>query len=185
MILGPWENSGGIIFMILIFANITIAFFSILVGGAILYFSSMDLEELKDLSFLQKILGVITKLSPLIIKLAHIIKAGLFLGLTYFVIAPAKMFKKPGSMINYTDHQWFQAINLTHDCRNLTWANETLGNYNSYIKYFYGFDLIILFMTFFLLGFLKNIVEHPAFVYIPLSNDSGTFTKYCCHYLGP
>jgi hypothetical protein len=166
--------------------NIAIAVFSLLVGGSILYFSSMDLEELKELGFLQKILGVLTKLSPLVIKLCHVLKFILMLVLAYFAFfLQASMFTKTGKYLTYTDADWYKAINLTEQCTNKTWANETLFNYNKTIKIFYGFDFFVMMICFFVLGLVKNIVEQPAFVYIPLSSDSSSVIKYCCHFFGP
>jgi len=157
-----------------------------MIAGSIHYFAEMDLEALKELNFLQKILGAITKLSPILIKLFHILKFGLILGLAYFaLIAKASMFVKTGKYVSYNDTAWYTALNITTNCQNATWANITLTDYNRTIVYFYGFDFFILLICFFLLGLIKNIVDHPAFVYVPMATDTSSFMRFCCQYLGP
>ena len=86
-----------------------------------MYFSGMDLEELKDISFLQKILALLTKLSPLILKVCHVLKFGLLLGLCYFVfIEHGTMFKKTGVYTNMTDTEWYNVTSMPVECQNKT-----------------------------------------------------------------
>jgi hypothetical protein len=142
------------------------------------YLSDLDPEELRDKTTIRKIAGAVTKILPISIKGLHYSKVVLFLlilGGYSFNPQPGTEYLLGNSTYN-TD---------TFKCANVTYTDILKDSYKSNIKFITALEGSLIYLIVCILGAIKSMIYEEAFIYQPVSRDSGTVTKCCCHYLGP
>lgn len=164
-------------FMILVIINSVIFFLMNIYGGLVFYFTQKDPDELRAMGLLNKILGIATKLMPIIIKAFHFLKVFLFciMSILFLVDVTGEVKGLRAPEINPDDY------NTT--C-NFTTIDRDAAKYKEQIIIFYGIEGLSVCFALFCLGTFKSFITDEAFLYVPEAPGSGTCRRLI-RYVGP
>lgn len=152
--------------------------FLIILAISINYLSELDPDELRERTIPRRITGTITKTFPMTVKLLHYTKLTLYLIiLIVYVPNPA-----PGT--EYLNTNPILRNDLLY-CNNSSYTNIVINNYKGNIGIFTYLEGTIIYFILCILGGIKGLIYEEAFIYQPVSRESGAMTVCFCHFLGP
>lgn len=178
----PFSSSASGIFMILAIINIILIFFLLQLGFLVNYFDGLDPDELLNLGWIKKLLGILVKVYPNLIKIVHYVKVLLVLIAGYFA------FFNNVLTIAYLDDINFNLTTISDKhCLdvNSTLVTKTMDNYTSQVLIFEIVELSSLFIALCILGTIKNLLEVDGYFYEPDNREHGGCRKFICKRLGP
>ena len=179
----PYTNSAAGIFLIIAYLNIILFILLLITGLVIGHFSELDPDELINLGFVKKILGVLTKLFPRIIKLIHLLKIILVLVTGFFAFANNTL------TMDYLTEQGFNATLYAGnpDCLNVnaTSNNITMTSYPQSVQIFELIEVSSVVIALCILGIIKNMINIDGYFYEPEDLSHGSCRKLVCRKYGP
>ncbi len=176
----PFYNSAADIFLIMGILNIFIMVLMMILGVIINYFDGLDPEELVDLGFVKKLMAILLRLFPTLVKLLHFIKIILVLVGIIFAFVNNQIntdYIKDGQYDNTT---LAACLNV-----NSTDVTSALEVYPSNVIIFESIELFSVFFSLFGLGMLKNLILIDGYFYEPENPSHGGCRKLCFRKLGP
>jgi hypothetical protein len=176
--LGPLTGTAAGLLLICSIINFFMFIFLVLLAASINYLSDLDPEELRDKTFVRKAAGAIAKILPITIKGMHYFKVALFV----LILAGYSFNPQPG-----TDYLQGNSTYNTDifKCANVTYTEILKDSYKSNIKFITALEGSLIYLIVCILGAIKSMIYEEAFIYQPVSRDSGAAAKCFCHYLGP
>jgi hypothetical protein len=177
----PFNNSAASIFVIMGVLNILITVLLLLLGLMVNYFDGLDPDDLLDLSWLKKIMGILVRLLPTLVKILHTIKVILVLVGIIFA------FVNNTITMDYLKDDSYNISSVTTECKSLnsTSAQSVISGYPQTIMIFESIELFCVFFSLFVLGMIKNIIRIDGYFYEPENLLQGGCRKLCFRKLGP
>jgi hypothetical protein len=146
-------------------------------GLIINHFAGMDPTELRNLGWCKRVLGTYCKLSPMVIKIVHLVKFVLVLIITFILI-----FTKIGT--KYNPDPSITAYDI--DCSDDTRFNTTIRkSYVTQIKIFHSIEGVSSILSMFVLCVIKTVLDINAFIYQPYDRNASRVKKLLLRHLGP
>ena len=178
--LGPFNGTASPLLLLCGISNLIILILLIILSVSIHHLSELDPDELRDRSLINRITGTITKTFPFTIKFLHYIKVLLFL-----VILFGFFLNSPQVGQDYLTGPPNIYKNDTFFCNNTEYVNRINSSYVANLSIYVYYEGSSIYLILCILGAIKSMIYEEAFIYQPVSRESGATTKCFCHYLGP
>ena len=177
----PFGNNAASIFMLLFILNTIIVVLCLLLGYLIKFFDGLDPDELFNLGWFKKLLGILVKILPTVIKIIHIVKLGMVLFNMIYLF-------NPNLTTDYlTDPNYNLALITDVHCKNAT-STLIVNAKDQYKKTIFAFEAVELFSVYislFVLGVVKNLLDIEGYFFEPQNLEHGKIRKICMNKLGP
>ena len=178
----PFVNSAGSMFLYLFILNITLTVIGLQLGYLISFFDNLDPDELYNLGWFKKLIGILVKMYPPLLKVVHYIK------LVLVLICINYAFLNNVLSASYLDDKNFNKSTVTDiTCldKNSTTITDAIKSYPKSVLVFESVELASVFITLVFFGMWKNLVDVEGFYYEPENPESGAVKKWLFRKFGP
>ena len=176
----PIDNSAAGIFLFMIILNMFLTLLSFCLGYLINYFDNLDPEQMLDMGWYKKTLGISCKVVPALLKTIHYIKVIFVLIGGYF------SYMKNSTGMSYLSDPSVNLTALIVDCRtNSTYVQSVVANYPKEVVVFETIELCAVIFTICFLGMIKNFINIDGYFYEPDDLRHGKLKKILFRRFGP
>lgn len=177
----PIDSSAAGLFLILAILNIILLILLLILGYLINFFDQLDPEEMLDMGWFKKLLGILCKILPTVSKILHYLKVLLVLICAYYA------YFNNESGVSYLNDPDFDLTTLTDSlCKtNTTQLQTYVSNYSKQVFVFESIELSAVVFTLCLLGIIKNFIEIDGYFHEPDDNRHGKCRKFLFRRFGP
>lgn len=158
------------IFLILTMLNAIIFFLMFVDGLLINHFSDQDPADLRNLGLIKKVLGIITKFLPTLVKLLHLFKVFIFFILTILTVVAIT------GKLTVTD---------VTTCSETKLEVAIVDGYKSQIIIFFGIEAFSICFALCILGTIRSFMNEDGYLFSPQPPDTGCFRRYFFKVFGP
>jgi hypothetical protein len=177
----PFTGSATSIFVLMGILNIFITALLLLVGVILNFFDGLDPDELLDLGWLKKIMGILVRLLPTLVTILHTIKVILVLVGVLFAFINNQISTEYLNDLNFNSTSVFNICLYSNE----TEIQKIITGYPQKIMIFESIELFSVFFSLFVLGMIKNIIAIDGYFYEPENLSHGGCRKLCFRKLGP
>ena len=176
----PIDNSATGLFLFMIILNSFLATFSGLLGFIIRTFDNLDPEQMLNMGWFMRTLGVSCKLFPAFLKTLHYVKV-------IFVLVGAYYgYFKNSTGASYLTNPSTNLTALVVDCQsNTTYLQNVISSYPKEVVVFETIELCAVVFTMCFLGMIKNFIDIDGYYYEPDDHRQGKLKKILFRRFGP
>ncbi len=177
----PIDNSAAGLFLFLAMINISLLILLIILGYLVNFFDQLDPEEMLNMGWFKKLLGILCKILPSVCKILHYLKVLMVLICAYYG------YFNNVSGASYLTNPDFDNSTLTVSlCKsNSTELQTFVSNYSKQVVVFESIEFSGVFFTLCILGMIKNLIEIDGYFHEPDDYRHGKCRKIMLRRLGP
>jgi hypothetical protein len=177
----PIDNSATGIFLFMAIMNIILVVVLLLSGYLVNFFDQLDPEEMMEMGWFKRLLGILCKLLPTVCKIIHYVKVLMVLIGAYFA------FFNNQTGMSYLKDPNYNVTDLTDvNCKsNTTVLQNLVTNYPKQVVVFESIEFSGVIFTLCILGIIKNLIEVDGYFHEPDDYRHGKFRKILLRRFGP
>jgi hypothetical protein len=177
----PIDSSAAGLFLILAITNISLLILLLMLGYLVNLFDQLDPEEMLNMGWFKKLLGILCKVLPSVCKILHYLKVLLVLICAYYG------YFNNTSGVSYLTDPDFDNTTLTDSlCKtNSTELQNFVSNYSKQVVVFESIEFSAVIFTLCILGMIKNFINIDGYFHEPDDNRHGKCRKFLFRRFGP
>jgi hypothetical protein len=177
----PIDNSATGLFLFMIIMNIILVVLLLITGYLVNFFDQLDPEEMLEMGWFKRLLGILCKILPTVSKIIHYVKVLMVLIGGYF-----GYFNNVSGM-TYLEDPNFDPTTLTDvNCKsNTTVLQNMVANYPKQVVVFESIEFSGVIFTMYILGMIKYLIEVDGYFHEPDDYRHGKCRKILFRRFGP
>jgi len=176
----PIDNSATGLFLFMVILNSFLAVFSGLLGIIIGTFDKLDPEQMLNMGWFMKTLGVSCKFFPALLKSLHYIKVLFVLVGAYY-----GYFKNSTGASYLTSPSTNLTVLIVNCQTNTTYLQNVISSYPKEVVFFETIELCAVVFTMCFLGIIKKFIDIEGYYYEPDDPRHGKLRKILFRRFGP